>query len=143
MSLRVSPFYINTGETERIPRVSEYLGCPANWLQVIFCKSIRHWVVASTIACELGMVKVFDSLSHKLDEESTRTICKKNTKIKLVGISHKQVGSKDCGVFAIAYCTSLAFRKDPCKQKFVQEKMRYHLSTCLKNDRFIIIVFPL
>jgi len=117
---------------------------PTNWLQIIFCKGRSHWVVASTIACELGTVKVFDSLFHKLDEESKHTILNympKNTKIKLVGISNKQVGNKDCGVFAIAYCTSLAFGKDPCKQKFVQEKMRYHLSTCLKNNR--LTVFPL
>jgi len=45
-----------------------------NWLLIIFCKSRSHWVAASTIACELGTVKVFDSLFHKLDEESTHTI---------------------------------------------------------------------
>jgi len=115
-----------------------------NWLQIIFCKGRSHWVVASIIACALGTVKVFDSIFYKLDEESMHTILNympKNTKIKLVGISHKQVGSKDCGKFTIAYCTSLAFGKDPCNQKFLQEKMRYHLLTRLKNNR--LTLFPL
>jgi len=115
---------------------------PKNWLQIIFCKSGSHWVAATTIACEIGVVKVLDSLFHKLDEESKHTILNympKDTKIKLVG-SQKQVGGDDCGVFAIAHCTSLAFGKDLCKQKFVQEKMRYHLSTCLKHTK--LTLFP-
>ena len=64
----------------------------------------------------------------------------KETKIKLVGMAQKQVGSDDCGEFAIAYCTSLAFGKEPCQQKFVQEKMKYHLSACLKNNK--LTLFP-
>ena len=63
-------------------------GYPKNWLQIIFCKSRNHWVAATTIACEIGVVKVLDSLFHKLDEESKHTILNympKDTKIKLVG----------------------------------------------------------
>ena len=54
---------------------------------------------------------------NKLDEESKHSILNylpKDTKIKLVGIANEQIGSKDYGVFA--YCTSLTFGYDPCKQ---------------------------
>ena len=101
-------------------------------------------MVATSIGCELGIVKVYDSLFHKLDKESKHSILNylpKDNKIKLAGIAHKQIGSKDCGAFAIAYCTSLAFGKDPCKQRFVQEKMRHHLITCFRNNK--LTVFPL
>ena len=114
-----------------------------NWLQIIFCKDRSHWVAATTIGCEVGAVKVFDSIFHKLDEESKHCILNylpKNTKIKLVGTSQKQIGDRDCGVFAIAFCTSLAFGKDPAKQKFIQERARPHLVTCFKNNK--LSVFP-
>ena len=114
-----------------------------NWLQIIFCKDRSHWVAATTIGCEVGAVKVFDSIFHKLDEESKHCILNylpKNTKIKLVGTSQKQIGDRDCGVFAIAFCTSLAFGKDPAKQKFIQERARSHLVTCFKNNK--LSVFP-
>ena len=113
-----------------------------NWLQIIFCKGREHWVGATNIGCEIGLVKVYDSLFNKLDEENKHSILNylpKDTKIKLVGIANKQSGNKDCGIFVIAYCTSLAFGYDPCKQRFVQEKMK-HLVTCFRNNK--LIVFP-
>ena len=114
-----------------------------NWLQIIFCKDKSHWVVATTIGCEVGVVKVFDSIFQKLDEESKRCILNylpKNTRIKLVGTSQKQIGGRDCGLFAIAFSASLAFGNDPAKQKFNQERMRPHLVTCFKNKE--LTVFP-
>ena len=35
---------------------------PTNWLQIIFCKGREHWVVATSIGYEIGIVKVYDSL---------------------------------------------------------------------------------
>ena len=57
---------------------------PTNWLQIIFCKGIEHWVVATSIGYEIGIVKVYDSLFNKLDEESKHSILNylpKDTKI--------------------------------------------------------------
>ena len=110
---------------------------------VIFCKGREHWVVATSIGCEIGIVNVYDSLFNKLDEKSKYSILNylpKDTIIKLVVTANKQIGSEDCGIYAIAYCTSLAFGYDLCKQRLVQEKMRHHLVTCFRNNK--LTVFP-
>ena len=110
-----------------------------NWLQIIFCKYRSHWVVATTIGCEVGVVKVVDSIFHKLDEESKHCILNylpKNTRIKLHGWHFTETNLRDCGVLAIAFCTNLAFGKDPAKQK----RMKPHLVTCFKNNK--LTVFP-
>ena len=39
-----------------------------NRLQIIFCKERKHWVVATTISCIDGEVKVYDSLFQYLDQ---------------------------------------------------------------------------
>ena len=52
----------------------------------------------------------------------------------------KQVGGMDCGVFAIAAVTALAFNIDPSAVRFKQEDMRPHLVTCFKNQKFTL--FP-
>ena len=44
---------------------------------------------------------------------------------------HQQVGSEDCGVFAIAYAVELAFGGDPRAVIYRQESMRSHLESCL------------
>ena len=48
----------------------------------------------------------------------------------------KQEGFKDCGVFAIAFATSLAFGKNPEELQFDQEKLRSHLIYCLEQKCF-------
>ena len=49
-----------------------------------------------------------------------------STRNKLVPI-HRQTGGQDCGVYAIAISTALAFCHDPAKIKFNQSAMRLHL----------------
>ena len=50
-----------------------------------------------------------------------------------VAKSQKQKGKKDCGLFAIAYATALAYGHDLSKVKFCQEFMWSHLvSSALK-----------
>ena len=33
-----------------------------NKLQIIYCSKRDHWITATTIGCELGVIKVYDSL---------------------------------------------------------------------------------
>ena len=47
----------------------------------------------------------------------------------------KQSGSSDCGVFAAAYATSLAFGHDPCAFVYHQCRMREHLLRCLQQKK--------
>ena len=47
----------------------------------------------------------------------------------------KRSGSSDCGVFAAAYSTSLAFGHDPCAFVYDQCRMREHLLRCLQQKK--------
>ena len=48
----------------------------------------------------------------------------------------KQLGTDDCGAFAIAAATAIAFGINPSSVHFQQEKMRSHLLACFENQPF-------
>ena len=87
-------------------------------------------------------VAVMDSLFRSIDEETKQTIynlfqyeCEKQPRIRVIK-TQKQKSNKDCGLFAIAMATAIAFDNNPSKQNFYQDLMRAHLVDCLKNETF-------
>jgi len=112
-----------------------------NKLQIIHCRSRQHWIVASTLNCPLGEVKVFDSMFYNCDQETEDVIANlfqcgsKNIRVK-VARSQKQKGGSDCGVYAIAFATAAASGINPSKLKLKQESMRAHLVRCLNEECF-------
>ena len=113
-----------------------------NKLQV-FHDRHDHWIAASNmLTVEAGQVAVYDSVYRTLDALTKDAIIRKfqcagtcdPPVIKLMNFQ-KQKGSIDCGVFAIAVITALAFGQEPSTLKFIQEKMRPHLSTCFQNEK--------
>ena len=46
-----------------------------------------------------------------------------------------QLGSKDCGLFAIVYAVEIACGNDPAKFIFKQSDMRQHLHNCLTPNQ--------
>ena len=107
-------------------------------LQVIHSRG-NHWVVASTIQCVPGEVKVFDSVYTSLDDGTNQTIqrmfgCYTSPLRVTVVNKPKQQGGNDCGVFAIAVCTCLAFGEDPSKMIVCQAGMRDHLLKCFEEN---------
>jgi len=42
----------------------------------------------------------------------------------------QQTGASDCGLFAIAYATTLAFKADSSQTRYNQKLMREHLLDC-------------
>ena len=114
-----------------------------NKLQIIHCKQRHHWIVVSTVKNTAEEVIVIDSLYRSMDEETKQTVinlfqydCEKPPPIIRVIKSQRQKGNKDCGLFAIAMATAIAFDNDPGKQVFCQDLMRGHLVDCLKNEQF-------
>ena len=84
-----------------------------NFLQIIYCRT-NHWVVASTILSHPKVV-VYDSLFNSVDANTT-SILKQlfgPTVEVMVNNDRKQVGTEDCGLFAIANCICLAERSLP------------------------------
>ena len=57
-----------------------------------------------------------------------------------VAYSQKQRGSTDCGLFAIAFATAIAFGLSPSKVKLRQEMMRAHLVH--RFDKKCLSTFP-
>ena len=48
-------------------------------------------------------------------------------------IKYPQHGNTDCGLYAIAYTTELAFGHDPTDFTFDQSQLRDHLLNCLTS----------
>ena len=55
-------------------------------------------------------------------------------------MQQQQEGSKDCGIFSIAYAVDLAFGNDPAGIIYDQGEMRRHLAQCLQTKS--ITPFP-
>ena len=112
-----------------------------NTIQIVFCNNRRHWIVATTVDCNDGEVKVYDSIFSYLDKESLRTVMNLFTtenikpKIKLLP-SQKQKGSDDCGVFVICFAVAIAFGLNPGTLHVRQEEMRTHLVNCFNKEQF-------
>ena len=112
-----------------------------NKLQVVHCKNRHHWIVATTIKCSIGQVRAYDSIFQYCDEEIKCIISNlfqcgpKKLSIK-VARSQKQKGGSDCGLFAIAFATAIAFGINPDQLKLRQEAMRAHLVKCF-NKKYL------
>ena len=46
---------------------------------------------------------------------------------------YMQTNGNDCGLYAIANATALAFGRDPSKEQYIPSKLREHLIQCLEN----------
>ena len=53
----------------------------------------------------------------------------------------KQSGSVDCGLFAIAYITDIAFGRDPSFHVYTQKEMSQHFFKCIEQKK--IEPFPI
>ena len=96
-----------------------------------------HFVTTTSVG---GNVKIFDSLNLSPSSDLMKqirvlyspdiTITPTVLKAELRSI---QLGSKDCGLFAIAYAVEIAYGNDPAKFIFKQSDMRQHLHNCLTS----------
>lgn len=106
----------------------------SNAVQILFVRGNR-WITAHTK--ENGkVVHVYDSLYSTVDPTTARTI-QTTFHCSMVNIRlepcQKQKGSVDCGLFALAYATSIIFGEDVSTREYNQGKMRSHLISCFEN----------
>ena len=97
----------------------------------------NHWVCISSLDCKI--VKLYDSLhenkvSNTIVTQVKQIVGPKSYEdIHLVKNLQQQDNCNDCGVFAIAFATCLAYSDNPEEVKFNTKEMRSHLSKCLKE----------
>lgn len=103
-------------------------------IQIIHCRK-NHWIVASSVGL-FNEVAIYDSLYNDLDHETKHLVTEMfpGFKAKMVACQ-KQSGSTDCGLFAIANATAIAF--STTAHQFHQHNMRVHLLNCFKNNYII------
>ncbi len=116
------------------------------FVQIVHVRK-SHWCVVSTVGCECGVVRVYDSLYKTLSKDLVHLIASMVysplSELKIVSMDvEKQSNGSDCGVLAIAYAFDICSGFDPCAVKFDHSKIRRHLATCLENcqvSRFPIV----
>ena len=101
------------------------------------CKT-NHWIVVSTILSH-PKVTIYDSMFDSVDANTTSILKQLFGLVEVVvNNDRKQVGTEDCGVFAIAGCICLAEENMP--RNYDQSKMRQHLVKCIEDKN--VTVFP-
>ena len=118
----------------------------SNYIQIFHCRG-NHWITITTLGCDPGCVCVFDSLYNDIDHETKSIVNFVFARSDIVFIQpqvNKQQGVTDCGLFAIAYATYLAFEKEIQRlsvHQFEQKQLRTHLVSCLEHK--YLVAFPL
>ena len=101
----------------------------------------NHWVCVSNIGLDVrdpAAVNMYDSMNQGfiakfIKQRLASFMCIQSAEMKVIMKSvQQQTSNVDCGVFAIAFATALAFGQDPSKLRFDVPKMRSHLVECLK-----------
>jgi len=91
--------------------------------------------------CAKDEVKVYDSLYTSVNDDTQTVIAalinskSPHIKIKLMNIA-KQLGGTDCGLYAIAIITCLAYGEDPTCLVFDKTMLRPHLVECFEKRAF-------
>ena len=88
------------------------------------------------------MVNIYDSVYNRVDSGTKNVIHNLFGSCKEQGVSTpKQKGGKNCGVYAIAITTALAFGHNPATIHFSQASMQTHLIQCIDMQTFPL--FPI
>ena len=96
----------------------------------------NHWIAVSTVNYNKKEdIIVYDSkFSSSLSPDTLIKTEKSAICIKVANVT-KQTGLSDCGLFAIAYITHIAFGMNPSSCVFQQSSMREHFLKCLEDKK--------
>ena len=108
--------------------------------------SQSHWITVSNVGCKKGVVNIYDSIPSfyvpTCTKEQIAAILFANEKTLTLEYKAVQVqqGINDCGLFAIAFATSLCGRENPVEINYKQHLLCSHLLNCVTKQE--ISVFP-
>ena len=105
--------------------------CPMETIQPVH-NGAYHWLLLSSMK---GVVSIYDSLNmtptNILLKQISQLFSPDDTVPPYVQHKcYKQVGSTDCGIFAIAFAIDLLHGNEPHKVVYEQRRMREHLVKC-------------
>ena len=101
-----------------------------------------HWVAISTVGCKPSTIRVYDSLGGRLPKRSLKLVAdlmhskEKSLTVEFVDVL-KQKGGSDCGLFALAFITSICNGQDPSELVYNQSAMRSHLLMCIEQGQMM------
>ena len=112
-----------------------------NFIQIINVSKL-HWVCVSNYNCFPHTVDVFDyiwgfSVNSSSLKNQIAAILKTPTSsfnINFIDVQ-TQMGSNDCGIFAIAFAVALCSGRDPHMETYEQNEMRNHLHHCFSAGK--------
>jgi Ulp1 family protease len=119
----------------------------AKFIQILNVKR-NHWIMVTSITCETPneLKIIYDSLPSpdvpfKTQKQIASLFLCSCDKINLIFPDlQKQEGTSDCGLFSLAFATSVCAGQDPSTIHYIQNKFRSHLASCLKQNE--ITLFP-
>ena len=120
---------------------SGYECCPVETIQITHTGA-HHWILFSSLGRE---ITIYDSLGMQptdtIKQQMKQLFSADNSlPAYKLGICQKQVGSHDCGVFAIANAVELLINNQIENVIFDQTKKRQHLVQCFETGK--ITPFP-
>ena len=98
----------------------------------------NHWLTTSTVGLPAATVNVYDSFNQSLSQSTVNQVCaliftrNQTIDVRFIDVE-PQTNSSDCGVYAIAFATSLCFCEDISSIQYCVSKMRTHLVSCLEK----------
>ena len=109
------------------------------FVQIVNVQS-NHWICLSTIGCKPSTINIYDSLHGHMDAHTRKLIADLlQSKHRSIEVCYANVqwqsGVNDCGLFAIAFATSICSGEDPTTITFRQEDMRSHLLSCIQTSK--------
>lgn len=90
---------------------------------------------------------MFDSVHNNISSDTVNQICnivhsqKKSVTIEIMDVL-KQRGSNDCGLYALAFATSLCLGELPTDRRYSQGDMREHLKSIFEHNNPCPQPFP-
>ena len=129
------------------PALSQNFSIPPQkqFVQIINVNK-NHWIALSTVGCQKASIKIFDCNGGKELPKPTLKLMsgllqtqENQFSVEFVDVQ-LQEGSHDCGLFALAYITSICNGQDPAVVLYKQNAMRKHVLKSIEDG--VMTAFP-